>query len=136
MEKLEAAALYAGLSLFLLLALSLVCVFFRFRTKTITGDGGNPDMARIMRVHANAAEYVPAAIAALILAALLEPFSVLHIHLFGGGLLIGRLTHAWGLITNPGRSLGRSVGILLTWLVYIALGAGLILAAFGAPLPG
>jgi uncharacterized protein len=45
------------------------------------------------------------------------------LYLLGSALTIGRVAHAWGLITTYGPSPSRAIGFFLTWFVYI-LGSG------------
>ena len=79
------------------------------------GDGGDPDMLRAMRRHANFTEYVPLA---LVLIALLE-LNVVRaqvIHGLGLTLLAGRALHA--AYFNQGiKSVPRGIGAGLTALV-------------------
>ena len=48
------------------------------------------------------------------------------VHLAGAGLIVGRLLHAWGLSRHKGVSFGRFTGTVVTWLVLVVGGAGLI----------
>jgi hypothetical protein len=128
MLRLEIAALYAGANILLLLVLALVVVMGRRRHKIRLGDGGNEDFARAQRAHANAAEYIPAGLVGLLMLALLEPAAPLWVlHAAGGTLTAGRLLHGIGL--NAGMlNLGRSLGVLLTWVSYALIGGGLLYA--------
>ena len=111
-------AFYAGLNALIVLALAALVVRQRFGTDTMFGAGG-PVMQQAIRAHGNAAEYVPIILLLLLLLALLG-LSSLWLHLGGIALTLGRLLHAWGLLTNPGASFGRFAGTLLTWLAMIA----------------
>jgi uncharacterized membrane protein YecN with MAPEG domain len=134
MLRLEIAALYAGVNILLLLVLALVVVLGRRRHKIRLGDGGNEDFARAQRAHANAAEYIPAGLVGLLMLALLEPAAPLWLlHAAGATLTIGRLLHGVGL--NAGMlNLGRSMGVLLTWIAYLLIGGGLIYAGLSQQL--
>ena len=44
----------------------------------------------------------------------------LILHILGIALTLGRGLHAYGLLTDPGRSIGRVTGTALTWLVLLA----------------
>ena len=125
MSALEAAALWAALLLLLMLALSLRTVQQRFRHRVRLGDGGVPEMEQAVRVFGNAAEYVPGALIALVLLALLETDPRL-IHGLGATFFVGRLAHAFGLSRSGGQSPGRALGVVLTWVVYL-VAAGLLL---------
>jgi uncharacterized membrane protein YecN with MAPEG domain len=92
----NAAALWAGLALLLLLALSLLLVRQRQRRQVVSGDGGIDELARAIRAHCNATEYVPAGLAGLAVL-VLAGAPPLVIHAAGSALLTGRVVHAVGL---------------------------------------
>jgi hypothetical protein len=116
-------ALYASLLGLLLVVLSYRVAQRRMRFQVGVGTGANPELERAIRVHGNFIEYVPFA---LILLGLFEanggpPVSV---HAAGATLLVLRIAHAIGLTGSSGRSPGRFVGALGTWLLIIALSIG------------
>lgn len=107
--------LYAGLLGLLSIALGSGAGIMRGKKGIDAGDGGDAEMLRAMRRHANFAEYVPLA---LVLIALLELNGVrtLAIHVLGLVLLVGRLMHA--AFFNQGvKSVPRGIGAGLTVLV-------------------
>ena len=126
----RAAALWAGLHLFLLLILSLLVVRLRQKHKVALGDEGIPELARAIRAFGNATEYVPTGVASLAVLAVAGA-SPLAIHVVGFVLFAGRAIHAFGLSTNGGASIGRSIGMVATWLAYIFAGVALLLSAIG-----
>ncbi|ENZ83287.1 MULTISPECIES: MAPEG family protein [Caulobacter] len=126
----HAAALWAGLHLFLLLALSMLVVRLRQKHKVALGDEGIPELARAIRAFGNAAEYVPAGIAALAVLAVTGA-APLAIHVVGLLLFAGRVLHAIGLSNSGGASIPRAVGMVATWLAYIFAGVALLLSAIG-----
>lgn len=134
MVRLEIAAIYAGLNILLLLALSVRVMLLRRAKRVSLGDGGDPELRRAMRAHGNAAEYIPAGLAGLILAALLDPATPAWLlHASGGALTLGRFAHAIGLTLgdlNP----GRPIGMTLTWAAFLMLGVGLIWAGLAQQL--
>jgi uncharacterized membrane protein YecN with MAPEG domain len=89
------------------------------------GDGGDPKVLRLMRGHANFAEYVPLI---LVLMGLLELNGLPKwaLHGLGATLLAGRLLHGYALSFTQGFVFGRSAGIALTLLPLLA-GGGLCL---------
>jgi uncharacterized membrane protein YecN with MAPEG domain len=87
---------------------------------TKTADDGV--LQRKVRAYGNFTEYVPLGLLFITTLELMHSSSWM-LWLLGSALTIGRLAHAWGLITTYGPSLGRAVGFFLTWLVYI-VGAG------------
>lgn len=114
-------ALYAGLLAFVLVALSLRVIGVRRGARISLGDGGNADLTRRIRAHANFAEYVPLALILMGLAETLgTPAPVLHG--LGLSLLVGRLLHAYGLAMQPKMHTNRVAGMLLTMLPIAALG--------------
>jgi uncharacterized protein len=114
---------YAGLNALIVLTLAVLVVRQRGRTKTLFGAGENPALQQAIRAHGNITEYAPLILLLLLVLALLD-LGALWLHALGIALTLGRVLHAWGLSTNPGTSLGRSAGILLTW---VTLAAALVL---------
>ena len=121
----NAAALWAGLALLLLLALSLLVVRQREKHQIVTGDGGVEELARAIRAHCNATEYIPAGLAGLAML-VLAGAPPLVIHVTGAALLIGRVVHAVGLSLSLDISMARSIGMTLTWVAYLFMGAALL----------
>ncbi|MCP9886312.1 MAPEG family protein [Synechococcus sp. ATX 2A4] len=84
----------------------------------ITKSSDDGILQRKVRAYGNFTEYVPLGLLFIIMLELMRsPCWMLW--LLGSALTIGRVAHAWGLITTYGPSLGRAVGFFLTWLVYI-----------------
>ncbi len=115
--SLTVTALYAGSLALWFLVLSYRVVGRR-RAGISLGDGGDPGMLRVVRGHANFAEYVPLA---LIMLAILElggtPPIVLHV--LGLALLAGRLLHGYALSFTQQFGFGRFWGTLLTYGVLV-----------------
>ena len=112
--------LYAGVLALFMVALALRVIRNRVRAKVGLFDGGDEGLGRAMRVHGNFIEYVPMA---LILMALVEinGAPAWALHAWGGGIIVSRLFHAYGLTTSSSRSLGRTLGMVLVWAVIISL---------------
>jgi uncharacterized protein len=119
---------YAALLAFLILALGLRVVVLRWRTRTGIGDGGDRGLARTIRVHGNAIEYVPLALL-LMLVAELGRASPALLHGCGIALCAARVLHAVGLSRRSGATPERVAGTAGTFTV-IAVLAGIDLAAF------
>ena len=83
-------------------------------------DGGDPDLQRAIRVHANFIEYTPLALVLLALVDVMSGHDWL-VHGFGIALVVSRLLHAQGLGATAGYSRGRYFGTLGTWLVIVGL---------------
>ena len=129
MSSAPVTALYAGLLAFWFLFLSLRVVLKRRSARVGIGSGEDRELARRVRVHGNAAEYLPLA---LILMLLLELNTALGwlLHIAGIALVAGRVAHFLGLGRSAGTSWGRVTGTALTWGVLLVLaGANLGYAA-------
>jgi len=124
----HAVAFWVGLHLLLLLTLSLLVVRQRQRHKVMLGDEGVPELARAIRAFGNATEYVPAGLIGLGVLALVEA-PPLAIHVAGLMLFAGRALHAVGLSSSGGPTFPRAIGMVLTWVAYVFLGAALLFYA-------
>lgn len=106
--------LYAALLALLFIYLSAQTIKVRRRVRVAVGDGGNSEMLRAMRVHANFAEYVPFT---LVLLGMLElqasPAWVLHA--LGVLLLVARCSHAYGVSQSDENFRFRVLGMMGTF---------------------
>lgn len=121
--------LIAGLHGLLLLALVVPIVKIRRGRKIGLGDGGDAELLRRIRAHANFIEYVPTV---LVVLALLELSGGDRrvVAVLGAALLFARIAHAFGLTRSAGYSKGRFTGTLLTWtVVFVASAYAVVLAA-------
>ncbi len=129
MQLLETAALYVSVNIFILLVLAVLVMMGRRKHKIVLGDGANEDFTRAVRAHANAAEYIPAALVGLVTLALFDPATpVWLLHAAGISLTLGRILHGIGLHTGA-LNAGRMLGMALTWTSYLLIGAGLVYVA-------
>jgi uncharacterized protein len=124
----HAAALWCGLSLLLLLLLSLLVVRQRAIHKVLVGDGGVPQLLQAVRAFGNAIEYAPAAMGGF-LALAVSGASPVAVHISGALFLVGRAIHATGVSSSAGASLGRTIGMMLTWIAYVFMAATLLVLA-------
>ena len=120
--------LYAGLLALLFLVLSWRVIQFRQRGISL-GDGGDPRMLRLIRGHANFAEYVPLI---LLMMGFLEVghTSIYILHALGIVLLVSRLLHGYSLSFTERFRFGRSCGAGLTFAVLGVSGFLCLLQAF------
>jgi uncharacterized membrane protein YecN with MAPEG domain len=83
-------ALYTAILSLVVLALAVNVSMHRGKLKVDIGDGDNPQMLRMIRIHGNAIEYVPIA---LLLMAVYELDGGSHriLHIAGIALIVGRL---------------------------------------------
>lgn len=70
----------------------------------------------VLRVQANFVECVPMALILLMLVEL-SGMPPVWVHTLGTTLVIARLSHAWGLSTNPGATYARLFGAQTTFLL-------------------
>ncbi|HXS73381.1 MAG TPA: MAPEG family protein [Rhodanobacteraceae bacterium] len=112
--------LYAALGALLIFGLALRVMRLRHKLKIGLGSGGEEGLARAIRAHANAVEYLPIALLLLLIVELNETRAWL-LHLFGVTLIVARILHALGLSARSGYSFGRFVGTALTMLVILAM---------------
>ena len=135
MTALQAAGLWSGLLILVLVVLSVRVVMTRRRQRVILGDGGDEVMIVSARRFGNAAEYTPVAIGALILLALIGWQSWI-IHLIGATFLLGRVIHPLGLAFGKGPPPARVVGMTLTWLPLLVAAGLLIVCPLVGMAPG
>ena len=117
---LSITALYAGILALIVLALAINVTVHRVKLQVPLGDGGNAQMRRMIRLHGNAAEYIPLA---LVLMAIYELNGGAHmaLHIIGIALVMGRLLQTAGMWATDMPNIGRQIGQSLTWLSLIAL---------------
>ena len=113
-------ALYAGILALIVIALAINVTVHRVNLRVPLGDGGNPQMRRMIRLHGNAAEYIPFAV---VLMAIYELNGGGHmgLHIVGIALVAGRVVQTWGMWATDMTNRGRQTGQSLTWLSVIAL---------------
>src|SRR5512143_2782447 len=126
--RMFSSPIYIGLAALLLFYLSLRVNLMRYHYQVGLGDGGHDELHRAIRVQANFVEYAPIALL-LILAADLVGHETWTVPALGIAFLVGRVCHAYGLSLSSRQSLGRAVGMPLTYLVLIA-GAVLAILSF------
>ncbi len=120
--------LYVALFALLLIALSVRTIGLRRRFQVAVGDGDGIELQRAMRVQANFCEYIPIALIALYLVESLWGSSA-WIHALGAPLLIGRLSHAYGVSQVKEDLRFRVFGMVITFTV-IGCSAFAILAHY------
>ena len=118
----------AVLALFFI-TLSVYVIRRRYTHRLALGDGGDADMNRRIRAHANFAEYVPLA---LILMGVneLNGVSPFFLKAMGTVLLMGRISHAYSLTrheTKHGKILFRQLGMGCSFTVIICLALAALL---------
>jgi uncharacterized membrane protein YecN with MAPEG domain len=117
--------LYASILALMFVGLSLRAVRMRRRFRIAVGDGGNQAMLRAMRVHSNFAEYVPLG---LLLIFLTEEGGGhrLLVHFLCLALLLGRVSHAYGVSQLKENFRFRVTGMALTFTSILTASAYLL----------
>ena len=119
---------YAALLALLFVILSVRTIRARMKHRIAIGDAGNESMLRAMRVHSNFAEYVPLSLMLIFLVEEKGAY-VWLVHALCLCLLVGRLSHAWG-VSQIGENLRfRQFGMLLTFTTLIASAVYLLMAS-------
>lgn len=113
-------SIYAGLCGLLMVWLALQTIKVRRANKVKLGDGGDFELQSAIRAHGNFAEYMPITI---ILLFLLE-YNGMHylvIHVIGIAFLVGRWTHAQGLLKDNLRKRVMGMGFTLNIIIGLAI---------------
>ena len=106
-------ALVAALLAPLYILLTFRVINVRRTAKVAIGDGGDSTLVRRMRVHANFAENVPFTLLLMGLSESLgAPRTILY--LIGACLMLGRLSHAYGVSQTKEIFTFRITGMILT----------------------
>lgn len=113
-------ALYAGILTLVMVALAVNVTVHRAKLRVSMGDGGNPIMLRMIRLHGNAVEYLPLA---LLLMAIYEINGGRHsaLHAAGIALVVARILQSWNMWSTDITGFGRISGQSRTWLTVAAL---------------
>lgn len=103
----------------LLVKLSFDVIKLRRRFQVSIGDGGQKELHRAIRAHANALEYAPLA---FILLLMLEfnGAPMIIVHILGLAFVMGRFSHQIG-VKNPKKFKFRLVGMYLTFFPLLTL---------------
>ncbi len=121
MDKLQMiTALYAAICGLLLVFMAVRVSYTRGKQKVDLGDGGKEAMLRAIRIHGNAAEYIPIS---LILLFFLEMQGSTHwfLHVCGITLVISRLLHMQGLMQAAALTPGRLAGTGIGWALIVVM---------------
>jgi uncharacterized membrane protein YecN with MAPEG domain len=129
----QVVQLYAAVLGLVFIALSVRTLRLRRSLRVAVGDGGNIVMLRAMRAHANFAEYVPFSVVLLFMVQTQgAPGWLLHV--LGLALLLGRLSHAYGVSHEPENFRFRVFGMMMTFGVLAVSCARLLATSVGLSL--
>ena len=112
--------LYAGLLALLLVVLAARISLQRSKLNVGLGHGNDAQLARDIRVHGNAVEWILPMLV-LLLVAELDGASKAFLHVCGVTFVASRLVHAIGLSRTSKGSSPRFWGMAGTWLVIAVL---------------
>jgi uncharacterized membrane protein YecN with MAPEG domain len=112
--------IYAALATLLVLILAARVSTARLTGKIGIGDGGDHELIKRIRAHANAVENLPLALLLLLILEL-DHTGAAWLHLFGCVLIAGRILHAIGLSRSSKESAPRFLGTALTWGVMLVM---------------
>lgn len=112
-------AFYAAILALLFLILTYGVIAGRLTKRLAFGTGGDDDMTKRVRAHANFAEFVPLALL-LIMFAEMQAAPLWAIHAGGVALVLSRLVHAWGIYHPVLDNWQRKAGALSTHIVILA----------------
>jgi len=119
------SVVYASLSAFIIVWLSLNVIKKRHSNRVSVGDGGIEELKIAMAAQSNAIEYIP--IALLLLFALeYNEANIIIVHVLGLSLITGRLVHAKGILSANLKR--RVLGMQIT--IYTIIGLALINFAY------
>lgn len=110
---------YAALLAALFVWLSVRVIGARRGDAVAIGVGGNPELERRARVHANFAEYAPFALLLLAMAEL-RGSPAWAVHALCILLVIGRAAHAWGVSHTPENFRWRISGMAATFVALLS----------------
>lgn len=113
-------ALYAGVLGLLLLALGARVSLLRSKLRVGIGHGNDAPLARAIRVHGNAVEWILPMLL-LFLVAELDGANRTFLHVCGVTFVGARIAHAAGVSRTSRESSGRFWGTAATWLVIAVL---------------
>lgn len=119
------APYFAGFG-FLTVYHAMRVVRLRWKHKVALGDGGVPELERMIRVFGNHSEYVPIGLILLVCLEFVQA-PVWFLHLSGTTFLLGRILHAMGLSKTRGTSPGRIIGMILTLTSLLIASTGLLI---------
>lgn len=116
---------FAALLALIFVYLSVRTILKRRKVKVAVGDGGNVDLQRAQRAHANFIEYVPIALLVLTFLEMRAVGSYVMIGLCSL-LFLGRCIHAYG-ISNPKENYTfRKTGMYMTFASLVLGSLGLL----------
>lgn len=122
-------ALYAAILALFYIVLSFKVVGKRRQFRIGIGSNGEVALERAIRVHGNFAEYVPFALLLMFMAEYCG-LAASYLHILGSMLLLGRLSHAWGVSQVKEPLKFRVFGMMLTLSVLLLSAIAIVVLFF------
>lgn len=113
-------ALYAAILALFIVVLGTNVTLHRLKRGVMLGDGDDPLLRRVIRMHGNSIENVPIAVVLMALYEL-DGGQPLALHVAGVALIVGRVLYLGRLWVNENPSPIRASGVTLTWLAIAGL---------------
>lgn len=120
-------ALYAALLVVVYIVLSVRIIRLRRRLRVAIGNGDQPLLTRATRAHGNFAEYVPLSLL-MIHFLEIQTGNGWWIHALGMALLVGRISHAYGVSQVEENLRFRVTGMSLTFSTLSLAALGVLLS--------
>lgn len=119
--------LYSGIFGLFFIALSVRTLLLRRSFGVLVGGGDQPTLERASRVHANFAEYVPLALLLIYFLEIQTKSNLGWIHFVCIALLVGRISHAYGVSQVKEKLIFRVIGMALTFIAIVSTSIRLII---------
>lgn len=120
-------SVYAAILAILFAFLSMRVIRLRRQLQIGLGDAGDKNMLRAISVHSNFSEYVPISLLLIFLVESQAGYSC-FVHGLGVCLLVGRLSHAYGVSQNNENYNFRVFGMAMTFTSIISSSVYLLFA--------
>jgi uncharacterized protein len=117
---------YSGILGLFFVALSVRTLLLRRKFGIAIGNNNQPILERASRVHSNFAEYVPMALLLIYFLELKMPSNI-WIHFVCIALLVGRISHAYGVSQVQEKLIYRVIGMTLTFVAIVSTSVRLII---------
>jgi uncharacterized protein len=117
---------YSGIFGLFFVVLSVRTLLLRRKFGIAIGNNNQPILERASRVHSNFAEYVPMALLLIYFLELKMPSNI-WIHFVCIALLLGRISHAYGVSQVQEKLIYRVIGMALTFMAIVSTSVRLII---------
>jgi uncharacterized membrane protein YecN with MAPEG domain len=109
---------YAAILGIIFFALSSWVIAYRIKYKVLIGSNNILTLEKMIRTHANFAEYIPLCLI-LLTGFEIVSHNVSQTHVLGIMLVVGRILHMFGVNFRPAPNVYRILGVVLTFSVIL-----------------